>query len=368
MYVLIPAYCPDERLLGIVSELLLEPGYTVVVVDDGSGGEYSQIFNSLSADFESDRVIVLHHEENRGKGRAIKTGLAHIKTVAGENDGIITVDADGQHLPSDAKRVAKVWQQNPAALVIGSRRFTGKVPLRSRAGNSITRGIFAITTGVRVYDTQSGLRAYAVKYIDEMLEIGGNRYEFEINQLLYAAKYKMPIIEETIETVYTPGNRSSHFKVFKDSWLIYKMIFAFMLSSFSCFLLDYALLLILSAVFESLPSSRVNSLGERVVPVPGFEIAANLLALILARSVSSFCNYLINRKMVFKSKGVASIIRYYLVIVLMMLINYGLLALVANEDGMPLWLAQPIVQLVIYPLNFVLQRKFVFPTKEKAMK
>ena len=298
----------------------------------------------------------------------MKTGFEYIRSVAGENDGIVTVDADGQHLPADVMRTVEAWEASPAALVLGGRRFTGKVPLRSRMGNSITRGVFAVTTGVRVYDTQTGLRAFAVKYADEMIEIKGERYDYEINQLLYATKHNIPVVETPIETVYSEGNRSSHFRGFADSWLIYKMIFVFMLSSFSCFIIDYSLLLILAAVFKALPSAYEASANEWRLPIFGRGVDTHLLALIIARAVSSFCNYLLNRKVVFKSKSSSSILRYYAVIIFLLLLNYGLLSLVSTSNGLPLWIAQLVVQACIYPLSFVLQRKFVFPTKERAKK
>ena len=366
MFVLIPAYCPDEKLLSVVSELTAQNDYSIVVVDDGSESEYAGVFDALCSEEFRDNVTILRHAENRGKGAALKTGLEYIKSAAVGNEGIITVDADGQHLPDDVRRTAAAWRASPSALIIGSRRFTGTIPVRSHIGNAITRSVFAITTGVRVYDTQSGLRAFSAEYIDDMLGIKGDRYDYEINQLLFATKHNIPIIEEPIETVYDEGNRSSHFKVFKDSWLIYRTILVFMLSSFSCFVIDYTLLLVLDAVFRALPSAYPGASGKTLLPVFGKGLDTHLLALIIARAVSSFCNYLLNRKVVFKAKSSASIVRFYMVIIFLLLANYGLLALVSTGNGMPLWIAQLVVQAVLYPLSFVLQRKFVFPTKAKA--
>lgn len=366
MFVLIPAYCPDEKLLDVVSSLLTTGWYDVVVVDDGSGAAYADIFRALEEKQADGRLKLLRHEVNRGKGRALKTGFEYIKGVACENDGIVTVDADGQHLPEDVRRTVEAWKASPASLVLGSRRFTGKVPFRSRSGNAITRSVFAVTTGVRVYDTQTGLRAFSVKYIDELLGIKGERYDYEINQLLHATKHSIPIIEVPIETVYVDGNRSSHFNAFRDSWRIYKMILVFMLSSFSCFIIDYTLLLVLAAAFKALPAAYESSPGETRLPIFGFGVDTHLLALIIARAVSSLCNYLLNRKVVFKSKSRSSIIRYYMVILFLLALNYGLLALVSSGNGLPLWIAQLVVQACIYPLSFLLQRKFVFPTGERS--
>ena len=122
MIVVIPAYEPDEKLLRLV--------------DGSKNAESKDVFSKLEAD---SAVTVLHHKVNRGKGRAMKTAFEYIKDAGFSDDGIITVDADGQHLIKDIVAVSETWAKNPNALVLGSRRFSGKVPLRSRFGNGVTR-------------------------------------------------------------------------------------------------------------------------------------------------------------------------------------------------------------------------------------
>ena len=168
MVAVIPAYQPDEKLWGVVDSLLEKTGYAVLIVDDGSRASCQPLFEELN---RLPRVTVLHHEVNRGKGAAMKTAFAYIQEHMPEEKGLITIDADGQHLVKDVIRVAEALHTHPDALVTGSRRFTGKVPFRSRAGNTITRGVFAASTGVRVYDTQTGLRAFSTDYIPQMLTI-----------------------------------------------------------------------------------------------------------------------------------------------------------------------------------------------------
>ena len=170
MIVVIPAYEPDEKLISVVDQLVNETDYSVIVVDDGSSEACRPIFDALE-----NKAIVLHHDVNRGKGRAMKTAFAYVAENESfdREDGIITVDADGQHLLADIVAVSDKWEENKAALVLGGRRFTGNVPLRSRLGNGITRFVFAITTGIRVYDTQTGLRAFGVNAVDTMLSIAG---------------------------------------------------------------------------------------------------------------------------------------------------------------------------------------------------
>lgn len=339
MIVVIPAYEPDEKLLHVVDDLRRDTAYAIVVVDDGSSAAAQPVFAALPED-----VTLLRHAENRGKGRALKTAYEYIAAHFPQTEGVVTVDADGQHLPADVMRVSEEWADHPEALVLGSRRFTGNVPWRSRTGNAITRAVFRLSTGVAVFDTQTGLRAFAVSRIPMMLEMRGERYEYEINVLLYATRQRIPIREVTIETVYIADNASSHFHPLRDSWRIYKMILLFVASSLLSALVDYVLVLAFSAVFA-------------------MQAQGLLLSVVLARVISSFLNYMLNRKFVFGDRSRRSILRYYLVAAGILLANYGLLS--ALSAVLPLAFAKLLVELALYPLSFYLQRRFVFARGER---
>lgn len=339
MIVVIPAYEPDEKLLRVVAELKRDTNYAIVVVNDGSSEAAEPVFAALP-----EGVTLLRHAQNRGKGRALKTAYEYIAAHFPQSEGIVTVDADGQHLPADVVRVSEDWEAHPETLVLGSRRFTGTVPWRSRAGNAITRVVFRLSTGVSVYDTQTGLRAFAVSRIPMMLEMRGERYEYEINVLLYATRQHMPIREVTIETVYIADNASSHFHPMRDSWRIYKMILLFAASSLLAAAVDYVLVLSLSALFAK-------------------QAQGLLWSVVLARVISSFLNYMLNRKLVFEDCSRRSVFRYYLVAAGIMAANYGLLSLISGV--MPLALAKLLVELALYPLSFYLQRRFVFARGER---
>ena len=346
MIVVIPAYQPDEKLLKTVAELRQKTAYTLIVVDDGSSPDRQPIFDKLEHD-----VTVLHHEVNRGKGAAMKTAFAYIQEHFPGDEGIVTVDADGQHLVPDIVRVSEDWAAHPDALVLGSRRFTGNVPFKSRAGNAITRQVFRASTGVKVFDTQTGLRAFAVSRVPMMLEMHGDRYEYEINVLLYATRHRVPIREVPIETVYIEENASSHFHPVRDAWRIYKMILMFAASSLVAALVDYVLVLLLEPLFSYLTAVTAPAVS-----------APLLAATAVARVVSSLCNYFINGKLVFEECSKRSILRYYLLVVAIYAVNYTLL--VALDMILPLWLAKLIVEIVLYPISFYMQRRFVFAKGE----
>ncbi len=156
---LIPAYEPSQTLPELTKRLY-RAGFQPVVVDDGSGEAYRQVFGE-AARFAD----VVSHEENRGKGRALKTGLSHIRDKFPQSRVIVTVDADGQHSVEDAVRVSDLAVWNQGALVLGSRTFGDGCPARSRFGNTVTRFVYRLTTGARVTDTQTGLRAFGAELI-----------------------------------------------------------------------------------------------------------------------------------------------------------------------------------------------------------
>jgi len=91
----------------------------------------------------------------------MKTAFRHIKDNYHGNFTVVVIDADGQHTIEDAEKVSAYAERHRSTLVLGSRRQSGKSPLRSRMGNAITRNVFRLTSGLKVYDTQTGLRAFS---------------------------------------------------------------------------------------------------------------------------------------------------------------------------------------------------------------
>lgn len=215
MYVLIPSYEPDQHLIDVVAELRRwAPGWHVLIVDDGSSLQCASIFTMAAAL----GATVLTHDANRGKGAALKTGFAWLREhAAGQT--VVCADSDGQHLVPDIVRVGSAVR--PGTMVLGGRRFAGKVPMRSRFGNSVTRHVFRALSGVPVYDTQTGLRAYPAELLDWLATVPGERFEYEFQALLRARTAGIRIVEVEISTVYEVERRSSHFRTVRDSMRIY---------------------------------------------------------------------------------------------------------------------------------------------------
>jgi glycosyltransferase involved in cell wall biosynthesis len=218
--VIIPSYNPDNKLVKLV-EGLTETGFErIVVVNDGSVAQCKKYFDQVG----KIGAYVINHKVNKGKGRALKTAFEYcIKDD--ECIGVITVDGDGQHLIKDIYACAQAMV-NEDRVIIGTRNFDSQeVPFRSRFGNSLTRFVFRVLCGIRISDTQTGLRAIPKRYLRQMASYQGERYEYETNMLLMMKKDNIKWSEVIISTVYLQDNESSHFNPIKDSWKIYKIIF-----------------------------------------------------------------------------------------------------------------------------------------------
>ena len=234
-YLVIPAYNPDINLLLLAEAFADHPELQLIIVNDGSRTESYDMFRMV-ADF----AIILSHEKNRGKGCALKTALHYIQTQGDTPSIIVTADADGQHTVSDILSVYRNACKNPDKLVLGVRQFHSGTPLRSLFGNKLTSLIFHLASGQKLSDTQTGLRGFSSDRIPQLLAIKGDRYEYEMNILLQLARKQIPFKEVPIQTVYLNENRSSHFRVFKDSARIYGLILRFLASSLICFGVDFS--------------------------------------------------------------------------------------------------------------------------------
>lgn len=358
MTIIIPAYKPDEKLIRLLQELKEKTPARLLVVNDGSGEAFAPIFSQV----EKMNCTLLVHPVNRGKGAALKTAYQFLLDEGNDREVICTADADGQHLPEDILRCLKCAEENPDALVLGSRSFRGDVPFRSRFGNAISRFTFHLLMGTRVYDTQTGLRAFSAALLPEMLSVPGDRYEYEMQVLCNAAKKKWPIREVEIQTVYIEENASSHFNPLRDATRVYGLLLKnacgrffqmieFLFSSLFAFLLDVVIYTILfNFVFYLFIDNK--------------ELLA-LLSLLVARSISSVVNFLINRKVVFGNlkKPVRSFLLYCLTVLLVFVGNHELNTLFLLHCHLHEVPSLILAQLICFPFSFLFQKYIVFPKK-----
>lgn len=339
---LIPAYEPESQLIDLLQNAQ-EKGLKTIVIDDGSGHSFSDIFDR-AAEF----AVILTHSENRGKGCAIKTGLKYIREHDSRPYTVVTMDADGQHQISDAVRVCEAAEHHLNALILGSRQLRENVPLRSRFGNTITRFVYRVSTGLRIHDTQTGLRAFSDELLPVLLEISGKRYEYEMNVLLEFARKGIRIEETLISTIYFNKNNGSHFNTLKDSYRIYKEILKYSASSLISFLLDYSL--------YSLFTVLTGGLG-------GFSLTVSNIA---ARIISASVNFTINRKLVFKSEKSVwkSAVQYFALAAAILAGNTFVLSLLVEQLGMNQFTAKLLTEILFFVLSWLVQRFIIFRRKE----
>ena len=333
---LIPSYEPDEELLKVVSELL-ENSFKVIVVNDGSNITYNKIFEQLPVS-----VHYLHYEMNMGKGFALKHGLQYIRSNFSEDSIIVTLDSDGQHKVSDAIKVCDLCEEK-GGLVLGSRHFDKGTPFKSRFGNWMARTTFLLSTHHKIYDTQTGLRAFNYELISKMQLVKGNRYEYEMNVLLDAIRDGTIIREVKIETLYVNNNAGTHFSPFKDTMRIFKEVIKFSASSLIAFGIDYGAFALLTLI---------NNPWEHWV----------LMCVIIARVISASINFTINYHLVFKKKESLwmAFIKYAGLAVFILGCNLLLMWLLHEQAGMNEYLAKIIVETTLFITSWIVQRLLVF--------
>ncbi len=222
-YVLIPAYRPDDKLLHLMESLHAAGLRNILVVNDGSGNAHEAVFRTIRERWS--HVVILSHDVNRGKGAALKTGFRYLLEHADGIDGAVTADSDGQHTAEDILRIMAVMEKQPGKLILGTRTFDGTVPWRSCFGNRLTSFLIRRLYGLKIQDTQTGLRGIPLSMMPLFLEIPCNQYEFELDMLILAGSRHLNVCEVPVRTIYIDNNASSHFHPFRDSLKIYSVLF-----------------------------------------------------------------------------------------------------------------------------------------------
>ncbi|MDD3429828.1 MAG: bifunctional glycosyltransferase family 2/GtrA family protein [Oscillospiraceae bacterium] len=343
--VIIPALRPDERTIETVRQLLQEGMSDIILIDDGSGEAYAPVFTALQQKYS---CTVLRHAVNLGKGRALKTGFNFALNAYPDMLGVVTVDADGQHAVADIAACCNRLRQTPNALVLGSRDFSAKnVPFKSRWGNVITRNVFAFLCGVRVSDTQTGLRAIPTDYLKVLMNVPGERFEYEMNMLVELPHNNVPVEQVPIQTIYLDGNSSSHFNPLRDALRIYAIFGKFLISSLSSSVVDIAAFTVFVWAFTQ------TALADT---------AGIWIATFAARAVSSMFNFLVNKNTVFKSGATnkSALIRYYILCAAQACISALLVAGVFAAFGASKTLIKIFVDVLLFLASYQIQKRWVF--------
>lgn len=339
---LIPAFEPDERLLELLRGLDGLWTGPILLVDDGSSPAARERIFPRAEEFG---CTVVRHARNLGKGRALKTGFNACLVRWPGLTGVVTADADGQHLPSDIVACARRLRESPGSLVLGCRDFNDpEVPARNAAGNRFTRGFMRFCCGVSVTDTQTGLRGIPGDFMEVLLSVPGERFEFETNMLMETRIREIPVTEVPISTVYAENGRGSHFNPLRDSVRVFSVLIKYSLASLAGALVDLSGFAVFSRLFP-----------------PGlYQIAA---ATVAARVLSSVVNFLLTRWLVFQSKKKAarSAWRFAALCVVQALASAWLLTLAVHAlPAVPALLLKIVVDTVLFFLSYYIQRRWIF--------
>lgn len=354
--IVIPTLNPDEKMTDFV-DVLVASGYQhIVLVNDGSTQETVKYFEQAAV---HPQVTVLTHEVNKGKGAGLKTAFRYLAENRTDIDAAITADADGQHTVDSIGRCVAAFEKNSSEVVFGGREFSDKnIPFRSRFGNKVSSVVYGVSCGIKLQDTQTGLRIIPSRYFEKFSELKGDRYEYETNMIIAIKELDIPYEEVSIETIYINDNESSHFNPLKDSFRIYKIV------------LGYFFKFICSSLLSWVIDIGVYSLVVLILEHKIDDGTMEIIAGVASRLISSIFNYIVNRKVVFKAVDDVrqTTIRYYILAVCQAAISILCVNLIADMllkvPGLWHTVVKCVVDGCLFIFSYGIQRKWVFRHKK----
>lgn len=352
--VVIPALEPDKKFVNYIQELLSAGIEKIIVINDGSGSAYDGIFEEIS---RTENCFVLTHKVNKGKGVALKTAFKFYLKNFSDYKGIITADCDGQHAISDIQRIMETMDEHPDCFVLGCRDFGKETPGKSLIGNRITSVAMRLLYGISLNDTQTGLRGIPTLMIKPLSRLMGNRYEYELNMLIYAKRQCIPFVTIPIQTIYFDNNSASHYRPIIDS----ARIFTRVLSGLVCFSA--------SAVCSGIVDFSIYSAGVKVF-FQSLGLSQKILfASVIARLISSVVNFALNRHMPYaQNKNVSSTMpKYYTLLIVQLFLSYFGVYKICTATGLDEMLVKLIVDLVLALFSYQIQMRWVFCDKTHSI-
>jgi len=211
--ILIPAYNAQETLGSVLKKI--EPlKIDTLVVNDGSLDETKRVASENG-------VQILEHPLNLGKGAALQTGFQYI--LRKDYQVVITLDADGQHDPSEIPSLLKIYQSVKPDILVASRAAEfGRMTFLRRFWNRLGVKAVARLCHSDITDSQSGFRLIRAKVLKEV-SLSTSRFETELELLIKACKKGFSVLSVPINTQKVDGTGSSHFRPVVDTWMVCKL-------------------------------------------------------------------------------------------------------------------------------------------------
>lgn len=349
LYIIIPSYNPSEKLIGLMQDLK-KYFQNIIVINDGSKPDYDYIYKKA----EENKCTILKNDSNLGKGQSIKDGIKEALNRNNKNlKGFITVDSDGQYSADDVKNVADELLNNPQSLVLGIRDFSKiKLSAKQKFRNSISTLLFKLSTGKKCKDTQTGLRGIPLNLLEMALDESGKRYEYEMNFLM-DAMLAVDTKTVSVQTDSTGNDRASNYHVFSDTLRVFARFITYTFSSLSSYLLDVILFAVLNQ--HLIPRIITN------------DVACVWISSSIGKIAAAVLNYIINKKLSFKSKAPGTVeFLKYLIVFLIKLTGSGVFVnLLKSYIPIPITLLRCIVDTLIFFVCYRLQKVWVFKKTAK---
>ena len=187
---LIPAYNESGRVTDVVRAT--QAFLPVLVVDDGS-------VDDTAARAEATGAAVLRQSPNQGKGAALRAGF--LQALEQNYEGVLTLDADGQHDPTEIPKFLDAYTERKADLIVGARDFD-QIPAIRRAANTLGRWSFSSALGQPVLDNQSGYRLISRRLMEATLSSGEGGFEFEVEMIAICVRCGFGLASVPIRTIY----------------------------------------------------------------------------------------------------------------------------------------------------------------------
>lgn len=347
---IMPALNPDEHMVDLVKELRAIGFAHLILINDGSREECYPYFRICRNRYN---CVVLNHPVNKGKGAALKYGFRYALRFLPDIAGALTVDSDGQICPDDIEKGARLQYENPDKMVLGYRQFDGdQVPFKSKLGNYTSIYAMGFLYGVYVNDAMTGLHGMSIPMIRKiLLHTEGDRFNFELNELVDCKKNNIPFLEFPIRTVYIDGNKASTYHPVKDTIRIFNQIYRNdLLIKLSWAGLDILAFGILRKVLSPTVRGRLGAFSTLTVSSALLSAIISNLYKAVVKSIQGYhCPQL----------SIEMILKYACLYGMRLLGTIAAVDLIGTSGSHPM-LKKAVSDTALYQLSYVLERKWIW--------